>query len=262
MLLLGNSYDSAKLLPIAKEAGAIVIDGATDATEAYVFLKGLDNSELHDAVVDQHIKPMNSSSTMLSLLLKPLADSLGLKEATITLNEAVSGLGEEGASELMRETIALLNMRDVQPKIFNSQMAFNVHTAIGNTTANGCTTHEEEIVTQLTQVIGHDIAVSLTCMVSPVMFGHTACINVVCNPNTSLEDIRTALSDTGVIEINDDPEITPTELGTYEDHIIITRLRSVMNKPGHYAFIALANNATVGLSSNCYGILEAISKIA
>lgn len=263
VLFLGSSGDARKLIPIAKESGALVIDATMldNETPAYVYLNGLESSEFEDALVDQHIIPMSSSATMLAHILKPFSEELGLNRAVVTLMEAVSGLGEEGARELARETIALLNIHPIEPKLFDTQTAFNIHTCIGSCTADGTTTHEYEIVRQLEQVIGGvKDGVNLTCVLAPIFYGHTATLTLTTSPNTTLEDIRRVINDSPVMELVEDEEVTPAKFGTNEERIIISRLRPDTRNPGTFSLVAVMDNARIGLASNCLGILQMLAQ--
>ncbi len=213
-IFLGNSGDAAKLIPEAQAEGVFVIDasGATEANKENLFC----NLENFDADITKKklLVPMNSEATMLSILLKPLKEKLNLSNAVVTLMEAVSSIADDGAGELARETVNLLNMKQVEPRLFKSQLAFNIHTVIGDCTSDGSTTHEDDIKKQLFESIGEpNDGISLTTVLAPVFYGHTASITFSLDQDSSLSDVRDAFEASPDLEIIDEDEITPTEYG-------------------------------------------------
>ncbi len=259
LIFIGSKGDCQKIIPQAKENGVIIIDASLNTYDEkpYVYVEGLDNEELKDAFIEQHIVPMNSSATMLAQILKPVTENLGLKRAIITLMEAISGLSKDGANELARETVALLNMRPIEPKLFNTQVAFNLHTQVGDYTSDGTTTHEYDLLTEIQSVIG-DVAegINLTSIVVPVFYGHTASITLTTKEECSLEKFRNTLSQTKLLTLIDDEEITPTTHGVNEETIYISRIREDRNIPNTFTFTAIMDNAKIGLASNCLSILK------
>lgn len=258
-IFIGSKGDSQKLLPLAKKSGAIVIDASLNNYDekTIVYTDALDDEELKDAIKEQHIVPMNSSATLIAQILQPLKNQLGLKRAVITLMEAVSGLGKDGAAELARETIALLNMHPVEPKLFNNQVAFNIHTQIGDFTSDGSTTHEEELLSQIGSVIGEiEEGISLTSIIVPVFYGHTATINFTLAEGTSIDKLREVLSSSNLISIVDNDEITPISHGVNESTLFISRIREDRNIPASFSLTAVIDNHRMGLASNCISILK------
>ena len=263
LLFIGNKGDSEKIIPMAKEEGVIVIDARenNDEEDGVLYHDNLDDEELREALINQHIIPMNSSATLIASILKPLAVSFGLDRVNANLMEAVSGLSKDGAGELARETIALLNMRSIDPKLFSTQIAFNLHTQIGDYTADGSTTHENELLNQVLNVVGEvKNGINLTSVVVPVFYGHTLSLNITLSNNASIESFKNALKELNTIEIVDDEEITPTTHGVNEDKIFISRIREDKFLPNNFSLLAVIDNARIGLASNCLSILKALQK--
>ncbi|MGN1392906.1 MAG: Asd/ArgC dimerization domain-containing protein [Succinivibrionaceae bacterium] len=261
LLVIGNTADAPKVIAKARKENALIIDISNNLSlqnnNSYIYIDGFNKRELEDAFLDKHIIPMGSVATMLSFILKPIIDNFGLNDAIINVMEAASGLGEDGTAELGRETIALLNMHDIQPRLFSSQMAFNIHTAIGEVMADGSTSHENEVLNQLSKVIGDKVdTISYTSMLVPVFYGHTTTLTVMVNQDISINDFIQVLEDTGVIEVIDDEEVTPAKFGVNEDKIIVSRIRQDKHNPKKFTLIAVMDNARRGQALNCLGVLE------
>lgn len=253
-----DDNDSRKLVKEAQEAGCLVIDaGCEDPKPENIFLDGSTTS-LDQMLADRYVVPMNSAATMLALLLKPLDSHFGLEHAEVTLMESVSGLGADGAGELARETIALLNMRPVEPRLFANQMAFNIHTALGDEDDLGITTHEHEVQKQLELALGSKAAsrIMLNCVLVPVYYGHTAVISFTAKQDLTLAEVKELLADCVFIENADGEEITPASHGTNEDNIFISRVHGASGLNRTYSFMAVMDNARRGLAMNVLAIVK------
>lgn len=266
LMVIGNPADAPKVIAEAQKNGATIIDvsgNSEDLTSYCVYAEGITTSEeFDDAMLDKYVIPMGSAATMLTLLFKPIIDSFGLQRSDVTLIEAVSGLGEDGTSELARETISLLNMRDINPKLFSSQMAFNLHTAIGDTMSDGTTTHENEILVELDSILGNKAdLINITSILAPVFYGHTANVTfTIASDSVSVDEIRNTLEESGVAEFVDDEEVTPAKFGINEKNVIISRLRQDKKNSSTFRLIAVMDNAKCGVARNCLGVLRAIAE--
>lgn len=254
-----DDNDSKKLVREAHEAGCLVIDasGAKNGAKL-VYLDGFTNLSLDEILASRYVVPMSSAATMLALVLNPLAKTFGLAHADVTLMESVSCLSVDGAAELARETIALLNMKPVEQRLFDSQMAFNVHTAIGTCGDSGITTHEQEIMHELALALGENLASQLmvNCVLVPVFYGNTAVINITTNRDAELDEVKGLLNDCIFVESNDGDEITPVTHGTNEDNLFISRVRALPSDKRRFSFIVVMDNARRGLSSNALALVK------
>ncbi len=248
----------------AQDEGCFIIDARNNSDSVnfeHVFLNDFSEVDLEDMLSDNYIVPMNSTSSLLALTLKPLVESFRVNHCAVTVMEAASSLGTQGASELARETIALLNMRPVEPKLFEKQMAFNVHTSIGDVQADGVTTHEFDVLNQLSTVLGDNNVdnLSLNTVLVPVFYGDTATFAVTFDKAISTEELRATWEDYNFIEMCDDEELTPASHGNNEDKIFISRLRNARN-PQTIQFTAVMDNAKRGLALNIVSILKKYSE--
>jgi aspartate-semialdehyde dehydrogenase len=259
-IIIGHEGNAPALISRAKNAGVQVIDvSGLENEEAYIYADGMNALSADDLSAENVIVPMNSSATFLSLILKPLHDVFGIKDVTSTLIESVSSLGQDGASELARETISLLNMRDISPKLFKDQVAFNVHTAVGEIMADGITTHEESVLAELENVLPEISSnINLTIYTAPVFYGHTNSLTIELNrSDLSVTDIKDVLEKTNAIEVEDE-DISPAKYGVNEEKIFVSRIRQNKNNPCKFSMNAIMDNAKRGVAMNCAGIIKLI----
>lgn len=94
---------------------------------------------------------------------------LDIQRVSVTASLAMSSQGREAVSELARQTAELLNMRPLEPKFFDRQVAFNVLAQVGTPDAQGHTALEKRLVHELRAVLELPLLkISATCVQAPV----------------------------------------------------------------------------------------------
>lgn len=102
-------------------------------------------------------------------MLAPLRGLVDIQRVNVTANLAVSAQGREAVSELARQTAELLNVRPLEPKFFDRQMAFNLLAQVGTPDAQGHTALEKRLVHELRAVLETPLLkISATCVQAPV----------------------------------------------------------------------------------------------
>lgn len=114
--------------PRATAAGCSVIDlsGALPAEQAPQVVPEANAHVLKGLKKPFQLGSPSPSATNLAVLLAPLRGLLDIQRVSVTANLAVSAQGREAVSELARQTAELLNVRPLEPKFFDRQMAFNL----------------------------------------------------------------------------------------------------------------------------------------
>lgn len=98
--------------------------------------------EINGALIESYGKPFqvgspSSSGAALALTLAPLLAVLDIQRISVTACLAVSSQGREGVAELARQTTELLNVRPLEPRFFDRQMAFNLLAQVGTPDSEG-----------------------------------------------------------------------------------------------------------------------------
>lgn len=258
LLVAGKYSEARKLVELARKHNIVVIDaGGINVDAGKIFVDGLADADT-DFVYDAgYLVPMGSEATMLSLILKPVSERAEISSVDAVMLEAVSGLGDYGTSELARESIALFNMKDIAPRIFPSQMAFNVHSAVGDINEDNTTTHENMVISELKSVLGETAdVVNLTSMVVPVFYGHTMSINISFRADVTTEEFIQLLESAPGVEIVDDEEITPVRFGRKESILYVSRIRKIKGRDSSFTMTAVMDNFLRGSALNCLGIIR------
>ncbi|SFO98167.1 MULTISPECIES: Asd/ArgC dimerization domain-containing protein [Ruminobacter] len=261
LLIAGNYSEADRLVAQARKNGLVVVDaGEVNVNDGRLFVDGLADADTDFVYDADYIVPMSSEATMLSLILKPVSERADISSVSAVMMESVSGVGDSGTAELARESISLFNMRDIAPRIFPSQMAFNVHTAVGDINYDDTTTHENNVIAELKQVLGETAdVINLTSMVVPVFYGHTLSLNISFREDISLDEFKELIAAAPGVEIVDDEEITPVKFGKKEDKLYISRIRALKGQNSSFTLVAVMDNFLRGVVLNCLGIIRKLS---
>jgi len=111
----------------------------------------------------------NCSTIQMLVALKPLHDYAKIKRIVVTTFQSVSGTGKSAIDELASQTVALLNFRDVETKVYPHQIAFNCIPHIDSFLDNGYTREEMKMVNETRKILEDDsIRVTATTVRVPV----------------------------------------------------------------------------------------------
>src|SRR5690606_39865104 len=114
----------------------------------------------------------------LAVVLAPLRGLVDIQRVNVSANLAVSAQGREAVSELARQTAELLNVRPLEPKFFDRQMAFNLLAQDGTPDAQGHTALETRLVHELRALLETPLLkISATCVQAPVFFGDSLAVS-------------------------------------------------------------------------------------
>ncbi|WP_298510004.1 Asd/ArgC dimerization domain-containing protein [uncultured Ruminobacter sp.] len=261
LMIAGNYSEAGKLVAQARKSGLVIIDaGEVNVKEGRIFVDGLADADTDFVYDADYIVPMSSEATMLSLILKPISERITISSVSAVMMESVSGIGDSGTAELARESISLFNMRDIAPRIFPSQMAFNVHTAVGDINLDDTTTHENNVIDELRPVLGETAdVINLTSVVVPVFYGHTLSMNISLLEDVSLDEFKNLVAAAPGVELVDDEELTPVKFGKKEDKLYISRIRALKGQVSSFTLVAVMDNFLRGVVLNCMGIIRKLS---
>ena len=91
--------------------------------------------------------------------------------------ESVSGTGKEGIDELIEQTKNFLDNKQISPKVYGAQIAFNVIPA-GDILENNYTNEEMKMSFETNKILSKDIKLSASCVRVPVLYGHSLAVHV------------------------------------------------------------------------------------
>jgi aspartate-semialdehyde dehydrogenase len=203
----------------------------------------------------------NCSTIQMVVALKPLHDLAIVRRVVVATYQSVSGAGREAMDELFEQTKGIYEMRQVEPKLFSKQIAFNVIPQIDVLMDDGSFKEEWKMVVETKKILDPAIEVAATCVRVPVFVGHAEALAVELEHELSVEEARDALYEAPGIQLVDRPDenifATPVDcVGEYE--VLVSRLRKDTSVPHGLLMWVVADNLRKGAALNAVQIAEAL----
>ncbi|MGP0014185.1 MULTISPECIES: aspartate-semialdehyde dehydrogenase [Pseudomonas] len=246
--------------PRATAAGCTVIDlsGALPAPQVV--------PEANPEVLATLGKPVqvgspSAAATALAVVLAPLKD-LDIQRVTLTAALAVSSQGREAVTELARQTAELLNVRPLEPRFFDRQMAFNLLAQVGKPDAEGHVSLEKRLVSELRQLLSAPLLkISVTCIQAPVFFGDSYSVSLQTAGEVDLAAVNATLEAAEGIELVEAGDY-PTAVGDAvgQDVVYVGRVRRGVDDPCELNLWLTADNVRKGAALNAVQLAELLIK--
>ncbi|MFA5073764.1 MAG: aspartate-semialdehyde dehydrogenase [Nitrospirota bacterium] len=200
------------------------------------------------------------SAIALCLALKPIQDAVGVTRIVATTFQSVSGMGRKGIDELAGQTVALLNFKDIEPKLYSHQIAFNCIPHVSEFHDFGSTREETEIIHEVRNILSDDsIQINLTAVRIPVFRCDSYSVYVETRKAVSANEVRAVLSEAPGIMVYDDPQKnlypTPIEVAG-KDELYIGRIRQDESVPNGVNLWMVLDNLRKGSALNAVQIAE------
>ncbi|MDP0488831.1 MAG: aspartate-semialdehyde dehydrogenase [Fusobacterium sp. JB021] len=181
-ILLGASpNDLAKeLIPSAIEEGCIVVDNSSAFR--------LDDNvplvvpEVNPEAAKDHkglIANPNCATIIGLVAINKLNSFNKIKKIIVSTYQAVSGAGAGGITELDEQVAAISQNKEVNPKVFSHQIAYNLIPQIGGFNDMGYSSEEMKFQNEGKKILGNeDLKVNCTCVRVPVYRSHSESITI------------------------------------------------------------------------------------
>ncbi|WP_130907720.1 aspartate-semialdehyde dehydrogenase [Pseudomonas sp. Sample_16] len=248
----------------AAAAGCSIIDlsGALPADQAPQVVPEANAQVLAGLKKPFQVSSPSPSATTLAVVLAPLLDLLDLQRINLTANLAVSAQGREAVSELARQTAELLNVRPLEPKFFDRQMAFNLLAQVGKPDEQGHTLLEKRLVRELRQVLAlPSLKISVTCIQAPVFFGDSFSVTLQSASTIDLVKVNAALEDAPGIELVEAGDYpTPVGDAVGQDVVYVGRVRHGIDDLSELNLWLTSDNVRKGAALNAVQLAELLIK--
>jgi aspartate-semialdehyde dehydrogenase len=171
-------------------------------------------------------------------------------------------LGREAVSELARQTAELLNVRPLEPRFFDRQVAFNVLPQVGKPDADGHLNLERRVVSELRELLDMPLLkVSVSCIQVPVFFGDSFTVSLRSAGPVDLAKVIAALDSAASIErVENDDYPTPVGDAVGQDVVYVGRLRRGVDDPDELNLWATVDNVRKGGALNAVQLAELLIK--
>ena len=205
----------------------------------------------------------NCSVIPIVVALKPLHDLYNVKRIVASTYKSVSGAGKEAMDELLSQTKDYFEKKNINPKNFTKQIAFNAIPHIDSFLENGTTKEEQKNHDEVKKILDKKINITSTCVRIPVLVSHSISINVEFNKKHNLDEIRSVLSSSPGCKVVDEKKdggyITPVEAeNKYET--FISRIREDNSQPNTINMWIVSDNLLKGAALNAVEIAESLIK--
>lgn len=206
----------------------------------------------------------NCSTMQMVVAIGPIHRKVGIERINVATYQSVSGGGRSALEELGRQTAALLNFQEADPKRFPVQIAFNLIPHIDDFLDNGFTKEEMKLVWETRKILGDDrIQVNPTAVRVPVFYGHSEAVNVETREKITPEEVRELLSTAPGVEIVDDRAPggypTPVTHASGRDPVYVGRIRDDFSHPRAINLWIVSDNIRKGAALNAVQIAELVA---
>ena len=207
----------------------------------------------------------NCSTMQMLVALAPIHRAVGIERINVATYQSVSGAGRTAMEELGRQTAAILNFADPEPKKFPTQIAFNLIPQIDDFLDNGYTKEEMKLVWETRKILGDArIVVNPTAVRVPVFYGHSEAVHIETREPITPEAARGLLEAAPGVKVVDERRAggwpTPVTHASGTDPVYVGRIRSDISHPRGLNLWVVSDHIRKGAALNAVQIAELLVK--
>jgi len=221
---------SQKWVPVARAAGAIVIDNSSvfrmepDVPLVIPEINGEDLRSHRGLIANP-----NCTTAVALMAIYPLHRIFDVQRVFAASYQAVSGSGAGAIEELREQVASAAQDRPLTPRVYPHPIAFNVLPHVDVFLESGYTKEEMKMQNEGRKIMHlPEFRASVTCVRVPVYRAHSVAISAEFERKVSVEHAREALVKTPGLELIDEPlkNHYPTPLNaTGRDNCQVGRVR-------------------------------------
>ncbi len=266
-LFSAGAERSKHFAPVAVREGTVVIDNSSQwrmDPEVPLVVPEVNPQDLtwHRGIIANP----NCSTIQMVVVLKPIHDAARVKRVVVTTFQSVSGTGKKAMDELLKQTTALLNFKEIQCNVYPHQIAFNVLPHIDRFMEGGYTKEELKMINETKKIMGDDsIRVTATTVRVPVFRGHAESVNIETEKKLTVEETRRVLSSFPGIVVEDEPEnnVYPLPVAAAgKDEVFVGRIRQDNTIEAGLNLWIVSDNLRKGAALNAVQIAEKLLEMA
>ncbi|NCO68390.1 MAG: aspartate-semialdehyde dehydrogenase [Nitrospirae bacterium CG_4_10_14_0_8_um_filter_41_23] len=253
--------------PVAAKSGCVVVDNSSQwrmDPEVPLVVPEVNPHDLkwHKGIIANP----NCSTIQMVVVLKPLHDSARIKRVVVTTFQSVSGTGQKAMDELLQQTTALLNFKEIKCNVYPYQIAFNVIPHIDKFLENGYTKEEMKMVNETKKILGDtSIRITATTVRVPVFRSHSESLNIETEKKLTADEVRAILSEAPGVIVYDAPDknIYPLPIDAAgKDETYVGRIREDESIENGINMWIVADNLRKGAALNAVQIAEKLIEMA
>lgn len=201
----------------------------------------------------------NCSTIQMVVALMPLHQQYNLQRVVVSTYQSVTGTGQKAVKQMMDERAG--NEVD---SVYPYQIDMNVLPHIDVFTENGYTKEEMKMMLETKKIMNlPELRITATTVRVPTMGGHSESINASFEKPIDLKEIRSILSNSEGIIVQDDPQklLYPMPLTAHDkDDVFVGRLRIDDSFPNTLNMWVVSDNLRKGAATNAVQIAEYLLK--
>ena len=245
---------SLEWAPLFSKAGTTVIDNSSAwrMTRDIPLIVPEINAGILKAT-DKIIANPNCSTIQLVMALAPLHRKYVISRMVVSTYQSVTGTGVKAVQQLTNERNGVSGVM-----AYPHPIDLNIFPHGGTFLPNGYSTEEMKLVEE-TQKILNDSKIRLTSTVVrvPVLGGHSEAANVEFEQEFTLDEVRSLLSSSPGIILQDDPDKAVYPMPLYaegRDEVFVGRLRRDETQPKTLNMWIVSDNLRKGAATNAVQI--------
>ena len=193
--------------PIARDAGAIVIDNSSTfrmEPEVPLVIPEIngDDAKLHRGIIANP----NCTTAVALMAIYPLHRVFHVQRVFAASYQAVSGSGARAIAELEEQVRAASENRPARTEVYPHPIAFNVLPQVDAFLESGYTKEEMKMQNEGRRIMHHpEFRASVTCVRVPVYRAHSVAVSAEFSEPISVERARGILAKAPGLELVDEP---------------------------------------------------------
>lgn len=240
---------SAKYAEEAANQGCLVIDSSglfAMEPDVPLVVPGVNPDVLSHYRNRNIVAVADSLTCQLLTAIKPLTELAGLSRLHVTSLLSVSALGKAAVDDLAGQSARLLNGIPAEEGVFRKQLAFNLLPLLSDD--EGSVLQERRLVDQVRKVVQDEgLPISVSCVQSPVFYGHAQVVHLEGLRPLSAEEARAELEQIADINLSEEDDF-PTQVSDASGNasLSIGCLRNDYGIPEWLQFWSVADNVRFG----------------
>lgn len=253
---------SKRYIPKVLTKGIRVIDCSSQyysEDDVPMVIAGVNDEQL-DKTKKELVSVPSATVTQILLPLKLVDAKYKIKRIVATTYTSTSFCGKEGMDELFNQTRKIFmneSLADHQ-NVFNKQIAFNVIPQVDEFIGDE-TKCEWSINAEIKKVMNKEIRVHANCAVIPAFIGNAAYVNVECENELDVDDVREIMKKIpGVIVFDKNTKGGYVTLNDVQGEIevYISRIRQDVSVENGFSFWSVADNLRFGVAGNVFKLIK------
>lgn len=257
----GNSETSKHFAAKAAKHAKVI-----DCTDAFfaepdvpMVIAGL-NDECIAAAKKNIVALPSAMVTQMLLPIKSVFKNNKIRRIVASAYISASVYGKEGMDELFNQTRKIFMNESLvdDQQVFRKQIAFNVIPQVGEFIGEE-TQCEWAMNAETKKVLGGEVKVHANCAVVPAFIGAAQFVNVECENELDVDDVREGMkSEPGIVVFDknvDGGYVSLTDVQG-EDAVYVSRLRQDVSVENGFSFWSVADNLRAGVAKNAFGVMK------